>query len=424
MMRCRDEVLRAIEGFLPTLQKGIEQRTNISKESRALKQLRAQRRNNSSDCNNNNNNNNNAHDHDHNDPSFNNNQIRQTERELWEIIKVRSVTRMIASAYAHTILFLVVTVQVNLLGGKLFQEQLVLQQQQQQQQQQQNQSSSSTTAASAAASAASSCFTNPDNSMASSSDRRMMSYEESHKLVLQHTYKYFFEHGIVTLIEAVERAVTTCLKDWNVSDPSALNVSKERFDQIICNVRRALEESDNVVPSSSLTSSSSSSARTHHSRSLLLRYLVPPSESFDEIITNDLAKWILDETWDLLESPVLMDAQYDCLRVTFDHMRDKHWGKMFCDETEDDAGKMSSRYGADRRTTATSTTTTITRPLAHVITRLKDTSKSFFNCQQPSSFPEDCYNLGSASPRFTINSYCTEMEVLPSVLELADVSFN
>lgn len=374
MSRCRDEALKALESFLPTLRTAIDEKTSTSAEGQALKQLRIQR---------NNNNNNHHHnspnggegDNNANNPSSNAEELRlrEQERELWETIKVRAVTRMVASAYAHSILFLVVSVQVNLLGGKLFDEQL------------QNSTNASTSSM----------------SLDSVASDRMAAYGESHKLVLQNTYKYFFEHGIVSLIDSVERAVTAVLENWNISDPSSLNMSRDDFDRAISDIR-SIEERGRA------------SARSKRPRSLL-RFLMPPSESFDEIVTDELARWILDETWDLLESPVLLDAQHDCLKATFDRMRDQHWGKMFDSDT--DAADMP-RHAADW---------TVTRPLAHVVTRLKHTSKTFFKSssqQQSSSYSEDHYNLGLAAPRFTINSYCAEMEVLPSMLELADVSFN
>lgn len=348
MARCRDEVMKALEGFLPTLRRAIENRTNTAKETQALKDLRAQRS---------------QEEGSHDNP--NEQMRRREEKDLWEKIKIRAITRMVATAYAQCILFLVVTVQVNLLGGKLFAEQL------------QNSSSASSM------------------SIDSVASDRMNAYGESHKLVLQYTYKYFFERGIVSLIDSVERAVSVVLETWDVSDPSSLNISREAFDQAINDIRAA-EEKGRV------------SSRSRRPRSLL-RFLMPPTETFNENVPDELARWILDETWDLLESPVLIDAQQDCLKATFDRMRDRYWGEIF--ESEEETADIP-RHAASR---------TVTRPLAYVITRLKHTSKSFFKSQQQ---PDEGSILGMATPRFAVNSYCAEMEMLPSVLELADVSFN
>ena len=44
------------------------------------------------------------------------------EQRLWNYVKNKSVTRLVATIYAHTVIFLVLTVQVNLLGGRLLRE--------------------------------------------------------------------------------------------------------------------------------------------------------------------------------------------------------------------------------------------------------------------------------------------------------------
>lgn len=339
MVRCREEAMKAIHGFLPTLRRVIEEKTSTSMQTESLKQLRSQR----------------------DEPT-----TRQAEKELWEIIKVKAVTRMVATAYAHSILFLVVTVQVNLLGGKLFEEQL--------------RDSSS------------------DDGMGSVASDRMEAYSSSHKLVLQHTYQYFFDQGLDSLVASVERAAQKGLENWNVLDASSLNISKEAFDQAIHNIRAEEEQAR-------------ASSRTKRPRSFM-RFLMPRTESLEETVTDELARWILDETWDLLESPILMDAQRDCLDCTFSKMRDEYWGKIF-DVDEQNSSDLP-RHAANR---------TVTRPLAHVVTRLKHTSKSFYKSSQQLQ-PSDGFMPVTAVPGFTANSYCAAVEHLPSVLELADVSFN
>jgi len=337
MVRCREESMNALEGFLPMLKESLEASTNTSTETLALRKLRTDRTN----------------------PQHNEALSRREESALWETIKIRSVTRMMATAYAHSILFLVVTVQVNLLGGKLFTEQLQ--------------------------------YSSSASSMSIYSAERMAAYSESHKLVLQHTYKYFFQRGIVSLVESVERAVADVLQNWNVSDSSSLNISLASFDRVLLDIR-TVEERIRVTSRSRPRS--------------LLRFLLPPSEIVDDAVSDGLAQWMLDETWDLLESPVLLDAEHDCLEATFGRMRDHHWGKIFekneVDETDNARSHIATR--------------TTTRPLAYVVTRLKHTSKSFFKVQQsPLPSPSD----RTASHGFTANNYCTELELLPSTLELA-----
>ena len=360
MSRCRDEVTKAMEGFLPTLRSIVEERTSAKAETQAMKALRRRTQPERSD-----------------DDDDGNDSRRQQEQELWNAIQIKLITRMLATAYAHTILFLVLMVQVNLLGGKLWEEQTA-------------------TAAAAA--------TQSDDSVASG---RMGSYQASHQFVLQHTYDYFFEHGLLALITTVERAVTEVLllapqrnahDQWNVLDPASLNLSRDQFQELIEQIRAVVE--DNVT-----TNTPSSSRYQHHRQRRprsLFRFLMPPSAHFETntAIDDALAASILDETWDLMESPVMLDAQIDALQVTFHIMREQGWGTIFANNNDADDD--------NERTT---------KPLATVIPQLKHTSNSFYgtiNREQQQQQQQES----------TPNPYCVKMQILPSVLELADVSFN
>lgn len=313
--RCRDETAKALEGFMCSVQRAIEQRTDTSFETKELKKLRSER------------------------GSVDEDIRRQQERELWDVIKVRSVTRMIATAYAHTILYLVLTVQVNLLGGKLFEDQLI------------------------------------DKEAASD---QMESYQNSHRFVLTNTYEYFFEQGLSSLITAVERAVNDVLQGWDVLDPASLHMSRKEFDAGIQGVREVIEKGQHL--------SISRPANSHCKARCLLKYLMPPTDSREVLIDDELARAILDETWDLLESPVFQDAQTDCLNATYNRLRDKEWGTVF----QSDEGLVN-------------------RPLATILTKLKVASNSFY--------PDDMDE--TIKPMYT-----KMMETLPTVLELADVCFN
>jgi peroxin-3 len=275
------------------------------------------------------------------------------ERDLWDAIKLQTFTRMITTAYAHTILFLVLTTQVNLLGGRLFDEQMV------------NHASSQSLG---------------DDSVASN---RMGSYQASHRLVLTRTYEYFFQRGIKFLVQTVERAVADVLADWDVTDPASMHTSREMVESAISKIRDAVEGRN---------------GRRRSRRPRMIRFLLPPEPGLDAPVPDELAQAILDETWDLMESPVLEDAQRDCLNITFDLMRDEGWGAIFVD--------------ANAPQHASSPWTT--KPLATVITKLKRASNSFYK-------ESEALRL---DPRPVANLYVGAMERLPSVLELADVSFN
>lgn len=464
MKRCRQETMQALQAFLPTLCRIVEEQTKTTLETQALKKIRAQRRkqqqqqkqpplhvssppatttspakeedsksaavlgddvstppvtplqetkdDDDKEKNSNNNNNNN----------------RAQEVQLWNVIKIQSVTRMMATAYAHTVLFLVLTVQVHLLGARLWNEQFLQQQQQQQEQGE----------FSAAAFQSSSTESSSDN----------YSYQESHRYVLLHTYEYFFEQGLGLLIQTVERAVEQVLKDWNVLDAAFLHVSHATFDEAIDKIRLVVEELNSSNSSSNDDDDDASQGgggggggggmtRRRHCPRNLLRFLMHPTAAAntgqdnnneddddqgtaidaagDPKNSNDalkVAQAILDETWDLLESPVLKDAQQDCLNATFDLMRQESWGQIFLDDTT--AG-VHHQEGDDAMTT--------TRPLAHILTQLKKASSSFYATTVNNDNNNDMATSVDVQP-IIVNSYCQAMEQLPSVLEVGDVSFN
>jgi peroxin-3 len=330
LVRCREETKKAMDNLLPTVRMTIEEATNTSRETKLLKKLRAQARVNKSD---------NGNEETNNNETTSSEEGKLKETQLWETIKTQAVTRMVATAYAHTILFLVLTVQVHLLGRKLFEEQ-------------QNSSLSS-----------------------SSPETSLESYQDSHRLVLLKTYDYFFDQGISSLIQTVRRAVSRVFADWDVGNPSSLHMPRDLLDKALTSVREEVLFG--------------TSGRIRGRPRSLLRFLLPPEDTTDHLEQdNALAHSILDETWDLLESPVLEDAQHDCLDTTFDLMRDS-WGALFvATETDSEEG------------------TQVTQPLAKVIAQFKHTSNSF-------------YSKDGTSP-----GYYASLEKLACVLELGDVSFN
>lgn len=327
--RCRDETTTALKDFLPTLRRAIEGETDTTTETKLLKKLRADKANGIL-------------------PK------EHQERDLWDSIKIQAFTRMISTAYAHTILYLVLTTQVNLLGGRLFDEQMA------------NHASSQSLG---------------DDSVASD---RMGSYQASHRLVLTRTYEYFFQRGIATLVKTVERAVGDVLADWDVTDPASMHTSREMVEEAVSKIRDAVEGRNGR-------------RRSRRPRSMI-RFLLPPETGLEAPVPDELAQTILDETWDLMECPVLEDAQRDCLDITFDLMRDEGWGAIFTDSN-------SPRHASSAWTT---------KPLANVITQLKRASNSFYKA--PGTLRLDA--------RPVANLYVSAMERIPSVLELADVSFN
>mmetsp|Transcript_26767 Transcript_26767/g.40486 ORF Transcript_26767/g.40486 Transcript_26767/m.40486 type:complete len:399 (-) Transcript_26767:50-1246(-) len=321
ILRCQEEAINALGDFLPTLRRCIEELTDTSKETKLLKELRTTEANENR---------------------------RLKEQELWKTIKINAFAQLIVTAYAHNILFLVLTVQVHLLGGKLLEEQL----------------GSRDTSSSFGA-----------DSLASD---RMASYQESHRIVLSRTYEYFFGQGLQLLVDSTMQAVDVALEDWDVTHPSSINTTTEMLDEGIKEVCKKLEERG---------------GRSCRRPMSILRFLQPPQHGLDSSVNDDLANSILDETFDLIESPVFQDAQRDCHSSILKLMYEESWSKIFIDPQSPNSSPQP-------------------KPLATVVTKLKRTSRSFFGER----------SVNKQTPR--VNLYVLTLERIPSVLELGDVSFN
>eukprot|EP00977_Amphora_coffeiformis_P002980 scaffold569_cov165-Amphora_coffeaeformis.AAC.13 len=202
------------------------------------------------------------------------------QSRLWHQVKIRSITRWIATAYAQSLLMLVLTVQTNLWGAQLWHEQ--------QQQQQQQTSQNATVPGSSAA-----------PSGASTAEQRMQSYQQQHQAVLQQTFGYFFQMGLAALVECVTRATEQVLMDWNVTDKAYLHLSRVQIMEAVDEIRTIVEE------------------RQAKRKRTLWRFFVPPLTAASAGGATMEESEILAETWDWLESPLLQDALEDTLRVTF-----------------------------------------------------------------------------------------------------------
>lgn len=181
--------------------------------------------------------------------------------------------------------------------------------------------------------------------------RRQQEDTSEHQRVLQETYEYFFATGIVSLIRTVERAVCDC-GDTSVR----LCLSKQDVEAMIHAIRQQVEGGK-------------------RKRSLLRFIMSPAAYGLNEETLN-----IFDEMWDLLESPVMKDAESDALGFVFDKMDETGWGKAF----EDDL---------------------TAKPLVSIIPLFKHSANKFFEENEEES------------------AYVTGLQDLPTVLELADVSY-
>lgn len=265
MARCRLESSRAMLDFLPTTKGAIAKETDLSQETEELKELRAEKREINEMK---------KQQTVHDDyETYNNSKLEviiKRERFLWNSIKNKSLTRLITTVYAHTVIFLILNVQVNLLGGRLLRDELEKQQ---------------ITSSSAPAGAV---------------DR----YRSSHQIVLSKTYHHLFAIGIPSIAKAVRKEVTRILQDWDVLND---NGTMQDVSTWLQSVRDGIE---------------------HHRRreegassSALVQFVIgQESEDSDDTTSDELARYILDETYDLLETPTFAIAERDCLDATFDQL--------------------------------------------------------------------------------------------------------
>ena len=350
--RCRTEISRAMMDFLPTLKKAIARQTDVSVETEELKRLRVTRR-------------------ERGESETVGDEERSRERDLWNEIKNKSVTRLFTTVYAHTIVFLVLTVQVNLLGGRLLREE-----------------------------------TRDTDEAAGEETEGFETYRSSHQLVLAKTYEHIFAKGIPLLGEAVSVVVERAVQDWDVLGSVDNGLSKKKdcvsLNDILHWVEQIRDEIDRK------TKNGMTGAST------LARFIIPAEDNnqdgmVNEEVTDELAKFILDETYDLLESPTFASSERSCLNTTFKHLCNDGYAKLLAPQHEN---------GNEAQTV----------PLAAAITHLQKTAVSTF--YKPPSKKDEIESWGGVFGMMEeplpsdANVYIPLLERLDAVLELGNVCFD
>ncbi|KAL9179523.1 hypothetical protein ACHAXT_008813 [Thalassiosira profunda] len=347
MGRCRLEASRAMLDFLPTLKKAVAKETDVSSETEGLKRLRVRKREMTEMKQRGEDGNAEANDITVEEVTDEEEIIREEERRLWNDIKIKSVARLVTTAYAHTIVFLVLTVQVNLLGGQLLREE------------------------------------QEEKDVYNGADR----YRNSHQTVLAKTYRYLFANGIPTLAQSVTECVEEALQKWDVfGDEVTQNDVTSWIESVRNNMERRQQKNGGLSP--------------------FVQFVIPPEGEASEMegsadTSDELAKYILDETYDLLESPTFATAERQCLDATFDLLQQRVTGKLFLSN--------------DRI------------PLANVVTHLQKAGVSTFH--KPPSHKEEMQGWGGVlgmmeEPLPSVpNAYISKLERLGGVAELGDVCF-
>ena len=249
IQRCRVEANRAVMEFLPSLKACIDglECVDVTECIRELKSIRRGKKN--------------------GDESAVHDNHAKRESELWELIKVRSLTKYVVGCYSYTILFLLMNVQVHLLGSKRIQNE-VLQQSK-----------------------------DDENSTIATLQESEDSITNTHFTVLKKTYDHFFQNGIPSLAETISKVLSKHLIGWDMRSPNGIR--QEIFRNMIKEVRQVLE----TEPQSNQSSP-------------LLEYIIQDESQVDPDETV-VVQHVLDETWDIVESPPFIGALNECLDVTF-----------------------------------------------------------------------------------------------------------
>lgn len=362
--RCRLETMSTLDNFMNTLKSSIESETDFSKQTKKLKQIRKKTGNKGKQGD--------KGEKDktqHNEQDLNKENHVIDQETLWNEIKIRSMTRLFSSLYAHTIMYLLLTVQIHLLGGRIFREII-------------DEINKPET------------MSNMNNNDNNSSDNGNGNNENTggghhpnttidvsvHKAVLMQTYEYFFEKGIVTLMEKLTILVEKETKKWvTMSVESGLGiVTIDDFMSTIDRIR-SIERGnlfvDFIIPSQSQDGKDG-------------------GEGEDE--DNELVKDIIDETLDIMESPVFEEATQECLNLSFDTMKEQLQSNIFCGDKN-------------------------SIPLVNIFGKLKKITNTIY--EEPQEFNEEEQLWGDNAIKFP-TIYVKAMDRLNTLKELGDISFN
>merc|ERR1712038_863269 len=290
-----------------------------------------------------------------------------------------------------------------------------------------------------------------------------------HKLVLTKTYDYFFTKGLPMLIEAIQESVSHRLQDWHVLQTSAkegrVNGSGEKNTKVI-DTSDTNEERD--TPSNDASSREENEKASlgflseiemddvlnqirqdieEHPQnknsdlditifiSNLIKFVIPPetksSGNYDdnedessngikedamdqEQDSQRLANFILDETWDILESPQFSVAEHHLLSETFRMLKEDGWGLIFHEPL-----LLSSENASVALSSAEEGI-----PIANVLTKLKKVVNTFYEVNQKDTEFHDEWLLYRADDNRYPNMYVESLERVPILNELRKDCFH
>lgn len=317
--QCYLETMHALDEFMGSLRQTIEAHTDYSNETKRLKQIRK----------------------------------KSTEiggvvdqEALWRVIKIKSITRMLATLYVNTMLYLLLTVQIHVLGGCIFRE---------------NQHSQN------------SGVNDEIYENNTELDPSKKITKDTHAAVLMQTHKFFSEGGIVELLNKIQSVVAKSTEKWITIKQSNHELGEISNSDISVAIKaiRSIETDGTIFD------------------------FFTTSQQENQSQNNQFENSLIDETFDITESPVFEEALSDCLQTSFQLLDSQLQSHLFQDKD--------------------------TIHLVHVFGKLKKITNMFY--ETPQSRDDGQVWWDDEQVTFP-NMYIQDMDRLETLKELGDVSFN
>ena len=411
LRKCREELLKAYGTCWPSLQAVIEQHTDTSRRTHELKLLRNKDKKKEPSSHTNLPPQQQPQPQQQDDESSSStNRLRRRQEELWKEIHVETLTRLVSTEYAATLLLLSLTMQLHWIGGQVFQRNHSLNHHHQ------------------------------HSAVPADADPARWAQH-----VMMESHHYMTHQGIPLLISAVRRAVLSSFfssssgqDEWTATT----FVSKTQLEMLLQNIDERLERGSGSSTTTrcsggagGLSSTSSSYTRNW------IRFVLPDptmlvmeeddEEDDDDHDDHDNAHGtmsppsdkvtMVEALWDLAESPAWEDAQGQTLQLVQQVVRDQGWGQIFTSSS-------SSSSSAGNDATKTTTTTTMI-PVAKLMAPIK-AACSLVALRPVASSSNHGLPLNNtvATPMTTTkkskNTLPQKVQKLATVLELGEVSFH
>ena len=394
LMKCHEQTYQTMQSFMAntSIKSNIESFTDYSHCIKTLKQLRKQKQQQQ------------QQQQQQQKGQAEDQQLKQ-QQALWNEIKIKSMVRLMTTLYVHNQLYLLLLIQVHILGGRIFHQQIIYMQQQEGKREQTNNSSISRSSSNEALEV----HLNP--AMNNGID------ESISKSVLMNTFEYFFHHGIHDFLNYITSIVEKETHDWiairqqknndekntandngvSSGDDSTLGfISMEDFIKTVEKIRSVVEEESFFLPANQQQDQEQQEQQDDDRENN-----TDISES-----NKDLVRLIIDETLDIMESPVYHDAKENFHKKSFQMLNTNLKQVIFQTNGDDDSG-------------------TRTIPLVNIFSKLKTVANTFYDEPVQRQFENEIQQeWGEKSPISYPNIYLKALDKWGIVKELGDVSFH